>query len=918
MENLSPAAKDAINAFKDLGSELKDFQQSTQESLFKQFSGDIKGAVTNLLPLKAGVNGISSEFGKAASEGLKFAATKEALSSLTQVTGGVQAAVAGLAPAVRPVLKGFLDISAAVSTAFGAKLGSSIAQAGAQFGTFLSGLAASGRAVELVSKAVTVFKQLGSIASNVGGIISGVFKAANDVGGGLLNNLQQVTANFEKFVKSAQGQQAIGNIFSALATIAAQLSPILSALVTTIGSIAPALVPLFTTLGPAITGIITAIGPALGPIIVGVQALATGLAGAVTALGGSEAFKAFGTAIQAIAITIAPLLPVIGQLVGALVSALAPAVTAIAEAIGPVITVIANAFVPLIPTLTGVITTLVTALAPLALLIGQTLAQALIAAEPLFTAIATAFANLATSIAPLIVQITSGLIPIFAALAPAITQIVTAVVPLVSQFVDALLPALPPIVDAFLAVLNAVLPLVPVIAQLFTALAPVTELLISIIAPVIQFAAEILKWQTLNIVVPILELIVTGLTLLVQATVDTIAGVTAFVTSVIEFFANLGTTVPAFVSSMVESVKAFFIDLFVSATTNALNLVNTVVTFFSSLPGRARDAISSLGAFLSGVFNAAKSQVISIAVSLVSEAVSKVRALPGQARAALGGIGSVLVSAGSDMIRGFINGIRSAAGALVSAAKDVVGSAINAAKSVLHIGSPSRVFHEIGKFTGQGLVNGLTESKTVVAQASERLADAVTGAFSDTPAVTSSVLQVSAAVQSSDLNAVSKQVEAASKKLGKDSSVELFDAGVQASKGFVEGLKSQQTAIEDLMLTLAEGMADAIRKALGIKSPSRVFMRIGRYTMDGLEAGMANQIGSVRRTAVGAAEAITSPFGGPMSTSGFQAAGGGLGGRGGSSRSVVNNNTFHVSQVTDSETVVQQLVNRLATSATSL
>lgn len=50
-----------------------------------------------------------------------------------------------------------------------------------------------------------------------------------------------------------------------------------------------------------------------------------------------------------------------------------------------------------------------------------------------------------------------------------------------------------------------------------------------------------------------------------------------------------------------------------------------------------------------------------------------------------------------------IQGIRSMAGAILSAAKSVVGNAISAAKSMLRIHSPSRVFRDIGYYTMAGM-----------------------------------------------------------------------------------------------------------------------------------------------------------------------------------------------------------------------
>jgi phage-related protein len=890
-----------------------------------------------------------------------------------------------------------VDIAAAVSEAFGVRLGNAIGDAGARFGTFLSGLAASGRAVELVSSAATVFQQLGTIAGNVGGIISGVFKAANDAGGGLLDNLALVTGKFEEFVKSAQGQESIGDIFKTLSTVAAQLGPIFSALVTQVGAIAPALAPVFETLGPALVGLINALGPALAAIAPALQSVASGLSGAFAAIG--PALGPVGEAIGGILEALSPLLPVIGQIVAAVGGALAPVLSALAAALAPVVTALADALTPVLPPLTAAFTTLAAALTPLITLIGSTLGQVIQAVAPLLTTLATVFQQIATAMTPVIEQLTSQLAPVFAQLTPLISQLVTAIAPLIQQLVAALLPVLPPIIEAFLAIQLAVIQVLPPLIQLATALAPFVSLMIAALAPVNQFAAEIIKWIAINAVVPVIQNVVGALTSIISVVVRVLNSVRGFVTSVVGFFISLRASVVGAVAGLVASVVGFFL----------------------SLPGRARGAVSSIVGLLTGVFSSAKAAVISQVTSLVTSAVSLVRSLPGRARAALGGVSGLLRSAGADLIRGFIEGVKSQAGAIASAAKSVVSGAISSAKSALGIASPSKVFAEIGKFTGQGFIKGLLGTEADIKRAAEsvigkireafkgkntrlddqlvasvqraqkqliRLAEqreaiaekikkanelavsvsqAALSAFSlqnlardgggirgltdgiesaitkiqkfnsqvnalakrglrkdllsqiiglgpDQGADLANALSRATGSQLEDLNEAQKQLAAASKKLGRDSADNLFDAGKQASKGFLAGLKDQQEDIEDLMLSIARAMARSIRNALGIRSPSKVFRDIGRFTMDGLSNGVEDRLNSVRRSVLGAASAVTDPFGGSSSlgsigvTSGGQAAVQGRNSVVG--RSQVNN--IVINEVSDGQEVVNRLMARLA------
>lgn len=87
-------------------------------------------------------------------------------------------------------------------------------------------------------------------------------------------------------------------------------------------------------------------------------------------------------------------------------------------------------------------------------------------------------------------------------------------------------------------------------------------------------------------------------------------------------------------------------------------------------------------------------------------------------------------------------------------------------------------------------------------------------------------------------NSLQSQISGASTKLGKTGADMLYDSGKKAGSGFLTGLKAQQKSIEQLMLSIAKGMQKAIRRALGIRSPSTVFAAIGRNIGDGLVTGL--------------------------------------------------------------------------------
>ncbi|MDX2703954.1 hypothetical protein PV350_13940 [Streptomyces sp. PA03-6a] len=87
------------------------------------------------------------------------------------------------------------------------------------------------------------------------------------------------------------------------------------------------------------------------------------------------------------------------------------------------------------------------------------------------------------------------------------------------------------------------------------------------------------------------------------------------------------------------------------------DLINGIASWFARLPGMVWSALSSFGSKIAGRAAEAGAAMLRTIRSKLSDAVTAVRGLPGRARDALGNLGSVLASAGSRLISGFISGI---------------------------------------------------------------------------------------------------------------------------------------------------------------------------------------------------------------------------------------------------------------------
>ena len=90
------------------------------------------------------------------------------------------------------------------------------------------------------------------------------------------------------------------------------------------------------------------------------------------------------------------------------------------------------------------------------------------------------------------------------------------------------------------------------------------------------------------------------------------------------------------------------------------------------------------------------------------------------------------------------------------------------------------------------------------------------------------------------INSLQGQLDKSTTTLGKLGADRLYDSGKNAGRGFLKGLEGQQKDIENLMVKIAKAMQKAIKKALGIKSPSTVMAKLGAYSTQGLARGLVD------------------------------------------------------------------------------
>ncbi|MGL5964725.1 MAG: hypothetical protein ACRCZ2_10075 [Fusobacteriaceae bacterium] len=184
------------------------------------------------------------------------------------------------------------------------------------------------------------------------------------------------------------------------------------------------------------------------------------------------------------------------------------------------------------------------------------------------------------------------------------------------------------------------------------------------------------------------------------------------VKNIIDFGNNLSKSIQDTFNNIVTGAINTWNNLTNYLSTTTQNVVNSVSNFFNQLPTNIANAVENAKNFAINGFNNIKDSVVNTAINLVNQVGNGFNDLKNKVS---GGVENAinylrninLYDIGKNMIQGMVNGIADMAKNLTNTVKDTVNNAVNAAKNTLGIKSPSRVFMEIGNFTGEGFIVGL-------------------------------------------------------------------------------------------------------------------------------------------------------------------------------------------------------------------
>lgn len=265
------------------------------------------------------------------------------------------------------------------------------------------------------------------------------------------------------------------------------------------------------------------------------------------------------------------------------------------------------------------------------------------------------------------------------AIMPALTQIGTLILDLATTLISALAPVIQQIVEAVTAAMPT-------------------------ITAAIQFVANVLA-----VIIGVVVQVVSAFVSFGQTLVSAAQSAADFVANVGSFLSGLPGVIWSFLTGALGNVANFVGQMASNAASAGSQFVSNIGSAISAAPGR-----------IWGVLSSAIGQAASFVGQMASKASQAGQQFASNIINTLSGIPGRVASIGGQIVSGIANGIRGAAGAVVSALGGVVNQAVEHAKSMLGIHSPSRVMRDlIGKNIPRGVAVGV-EDETATAVAAVR------------------------------------------------------------------------------------------------------------------------------------------------------------------------------------------------------
>lgn len=208
-----------------------------------------------------------------------------------------------------------------------------------------------------------------------------------------------------------------------------------------------------------------------------------------------------------------------------------------------------------------------------------------------------------------------------------------------------------------------------------------------------------------------------GIKSIISAAIDAVSNAIKVALDVISsVWNNIWQAICDFAKSIWDAIK--------SAVQNAIDAVKGVIdSALSAIKSLWDTTWNTIKDVLQSAWDAIKSAV----ETGVDNVVNFFSNLPGQIGGALSGLASQMFDIGKNAIQGLLNGIQNMVGSVISTLQNLASQAIGIVSSILRIGSPSKVFEDIGGFVMEGFDIGLQDGFKDVEHTLESASNQIAG-----------------------------------------------------------------------------------------------------------------------------------------------------------------------------------------------
>lgn len=872
VKKLAPNARSFVETIRGLGPQFGKLKLRVQQNLFEGLGKTLKTTAKAVGPDLSFA--LTSSAGALNRMGRQVLNTATGLSKSGALGKALDSATVGLhnmssLPAT--IVQGLTQVGAAAGPAF-ERLTAAGGGALERLSQRLTNAFESGSMEKAIEEAIDLLGQLGRVIGNVGGIFGNLFSGMTQDGAGLFSTLEKVTQALQDATGSTEFQSIIQELVQTMGVLGEQVGPLfVEALGTISGAIetlAPVARELFETLGPVLLDVMESAEEPLLALADSFGKLVEAAFPVVELLGGllAEALP-----------SLTPLFETLGRII----EEMTPFIQQLAENIGAQLT-------PILRELPGILEEILPVFERAAAEIFPALTKILEELSPHLSDLGEQLADLAVQLAPVVADFLE-----FS------TVIASKIIPYVGPFLTGLLIGLISSLNGLAMIVeDFVLPALRTLGKILTGdLSGALKSAGVDINGLKGLAGRAFNALVGNALVDIGRFasgLHSGAQDAARRLYDGVQRGVQNVRTLLNSLPGIARSAAGALGGALVAAGASLISGLISGIESKIGAVRSKLGELTSMipdwKGPARKDAKLLTpagkSIIQGLIDGidASTAKLKSKLSAITNTIERAISINSGNRKKVSGLGALLdrverdnrkllsLAKSRDKIAGTLKAAQKKLDDLIDARQkksaDIRGGILsegNITSGMGVVNSVSAITIGLQQAVAKAKEFGANLAKLKAAKLRPDLLDDIANAGVSGGAATAEALAKATPAELKRINELQSQLNKAAGQTGTTVAGALYNSGIQAAQGLVDGLKSKQGAIERQMKKIAEAMLKAIRKALDMHSPSRKLRAVASLAMEGMPQGfeamrarVARSAASVANAAVSAAQGVAS------------------------------------------------------------